>query len=272
VTSCIASTSASRIAAASGQRAPGSFCSARSITAASAGGAPGARNRERWRHLGELLTSSVAPGAVERGHAREQLVPHEAERVHVAPPVEVAVAGRLLGTHVPWRAHDHPGAREPRVAARRLERARHAEVGQARPTGRPRVGLDEHVLGLEVAVHHAGGVGGGERVGQVAQHGGRLGRRQRAVCLEPVAQRAAGHVLHREPEQRPGLARGVDLHDVRVAQPGHRARLLQEAPAQHGARRELGRDDLDGHRPVERLVAAEPHATHAPAPSGRSTA
>ncbi len=81
--------------------------------------------------------------------AREHLVEHRCERVHVAPRIDAAVARRLLGTHVLRRAEREPRLREA-VTARFLHGERDAEIRQHRLAF-----LDQDVLGLDVAMHQA---------------------------------------------------------------------------------------------------------------------
>ena len=83
------------------------------------------------------------------------------------------------------------------------------------------------------------------------------------VALEHLPQTLALHVLHHEVEEIVGFTGGVDRDDVRVAQARHRACLTQEPLPRGRRRREIGRDDLDRHRPVERDVASEQHLAHA---------
>jgi hypothetical protein len=109
---------------------------------------------------------------LERERAGEHLVGDDAERVLVAAAVDGALAERLLGAHVRRRPHGHAGDGEALVL---LRRAGDAEVGDE---GAPALPVEEHVVGLHVAVHHAVRVGVGERVGHLGDEAARLGVRQ----------------------------------------------------------------------------------------------
>ena len=108
------------------------------------------------------LETTTRLGPWNGGAPGEHLVGHDAERVEIAPAVDL-LAGRLLGAHVGRRPDGHalPGAARAALAG---HRARDAEVREQRASG----GLvEQHVLGLHVAVHHAGVAGRVERRGQV---------------------------------------------------------------------------------------------------------
>ena len=95
------------------------------------------------------------------------------------------------------------------------------------------VGADEHVVGLEVAVHEAGGVGGREALTGLDVDREDLGPRTRdrardgGGAVEPLSQGDALHELHRQ-EHAPGDdADVVDLDDVGVRELGHQLGLAQ---------------------------------------------
>jgi hypothetical protein len=122
-------------------------------------------------------------------------------------------------------------------------------------------GEEEDVGGFEVAVDNAPLVGVVDGPGQgLQQPGRRAGRPGRA--LQPVGQAAALDILQGQKGPALVLADFVDLHDVGVAQPGHRLGLgLKPRPlpvAGIGPRP----DHLEGHQPVEREVPGlvdDPH-------------
>ena len=128
---------------------------------------------------------------------------------------------------------------------------------------------DQHVLRLDVAVHQAGPVGGGDR----GEH--LLDDRQRLVGVEPaaldehVAQRAAADVLHHQVRQAVVGALVVDRDHVGVGQPGDRLGLVGEPgrgswPLGLRRLRRLGRvNDLDGDGALEALVGGGVHGRHA---------
>ena len=110
-------------------------------------GALGAERRRRLRqHLGD---DGLRDGAGEGRLAGEHLVGHGAERVDVAPRVDVALAHRLLGGHVGGRAERHAGLGHA-TAAGLLHGEGDAEVGDQRLAI-----LQEDVLGLDVAMDDA---------------------------------------------------------------------------------------------------------------------
>jgi len=84
--------------------------------------------------------------------SREHLVEHDAQRIDVRALGHRLAQGLLRG-HVVGRAEHVPGSRQPVL----LERAGDAEVGDLRLA----FVVDQHVLGLDVAVHETLGVGSG---------------------------------------------------------------------------------------------------------------
>ena len=115
----------------------------------------------------------------------------------------------------------------PRSAcAGRGVRARGAREAEVAELDAAVVG-EQHVLGLEVAVHDAGLVRGGE-AGEDRVHDvdGLLGR-ELLVVLQQLAERDAGEVLHDEVRHVGVLALVEDVHDVRMREPrGERASCM----------------------------------------------
>ena len=107
------------------------------------------------------------------------------------------------------------GLRERRVVARRAQRLADAEVGDERVPV-----VQQDVLGLDVAVHHAVPVRVVERVGHLARDA--HGVRDRELPSRDAGDRAAtrprthGHHVVQEPA---GLARVEQRQDVRVIEP-----------------------------------------------------
>ena len=106
-----------------------------------------------------------------------------------------AAALELLGGEVGDGADEHaaglaglPGADDG---------ARQPEVGDLHHA----VDADQHVLRLDVAVHDARPVRGGQPGQHRLEHGERLGDGQPAAGGEQVAQRAAAHQLHDQEHQ-----------------------------------------------------------------------
>ena len=173
--------------------------------------------------------------------------------------VRVGFARGLLRRHVDRGADrgalDGERARIARVA----DRLGDAEVHDHRvPAG------DEHVVGLDVAVHHAGRVRRHERLGDLDGEAKRVGDRQRALARHAVAERLARRHRH-DVVQELAVARAPrveEREDVRVVEPRRDADLPQEALT--GERlRELRLEHLDGHVAVVLEVVREVHGGHA---------
>ncbi len=94
---------------------------------------------------------------------------------------------------------------------------------------------EEDVLGLEVAVDDARGVGGGERAADLRGDAQRARHVERALALDHHAELNALEVLHDEVHGAVGRGAGVgDVDDVRVADLGGGARLAPEPLDQVG--------------------------------------
>ena len=165
-----------------------------------------------------------------RGAAGDHLEERRAERVEIGPLVDLAFAARLLGGHVRRGADDRAGAGELRVAGggdAEVDELRNERLGDLVHVGRR--ADEEDVRRLDVAVDDAGGVGGGERFGDLRGDEERVGERQgRAAhalrdvfALEPF-HRDVRHPLVELPERD-------DAHDARVVQPREHAPLAGEA-------------------------------------------
>ena len=197
--------------------------------------------------------------ATERRPAGEREEEHAAERVDVGATVE-RPALDLLGRRVGGGAeHRAAGAREP---VDRLLPAREAEVAQVGVRRLWRAG-DQHVGGLDVAVDEPARMGGVERSGDLAQQLRRRGRRQRAALDHQLAQVRAVDPAHRDEEALVLLARLVDGDHVRMLERGGHARLAHEARAELRIARQLGRDQLEGHRALETLLHGPVDDSHA---------
>ncbi|BAS95213.1 Os05g0550900, partial [Oryza sativa Japonica Group] len=158
---------------------------------------------------------------------------HHAEAVHIALVREL-VALVVLRIHipaahgVPWRALRRGG--DVRGVTR--EEAGEAEVGDLHVE----VGVEEDVVGLDVAVHDGRRLDGVE----VRQRGGGLdgdveaerpcqGALRRAVAVQVVRDGAVGHELVHQQQLPAAAGRApVEQHEVRVAQPRQYRRLVHE--------------------------------------------
>ena len=167
-------------------------------------------------HLGERP-------AVECGASRQHLEQNCPGSEQIAARIDV-LADDLLGRHVARRAHHHARAGQPVVGTERGVRfgPRQAEVEQLHA-----VRGQEHVGGLQVAMHDAARVQRRERGEHAEADRHRLGHAERAT-LQPLGQRFAIEQLHGDEQPAVVLADLVDLADVRVVHAGRRAGLAPE--------------------------------------------
>ena len=202
------------------------------------------RQRGGGRDVGvDVLVGDRERGvAGERQPAGEQLEQHHAGRVDVSARAG-GPAGHLLRRHVRDRADEQPG---PGVPGHR-QRPGQAEVGHLDPA----VGGHQDVLRLDVAVHDAGGVRGRE----AAEHAGHDLHRRRGgeppAVPEQLLERAPGHVLHRQVQERAVGALVVDGDHVLLRQPRHRLGLADEPADEFLVPGQLGVHDLERHLAVQ---------------------
>ena len=194
-----------------------------------------ARRRRRRAHPEQVL-------GVERPDAAQQLVQGHPEGEEVAERGRGLAEG-LLGRGVARRAGRRRGLalgdRDAEVAERGLA-----------------LGVDPDVVGLDVAVHDAVGVGVGERVGDLASRRDHLLRLQpaRGGAFQPVRQGPAGHVAGDEARGAVVLEDVVDGDDVAVAaEPRGEPRLAPQPLPRAGPGHARERDAA-----VEREVVGEP--------------
>jgi hypothetical protein len=205
------------------------------------------RQRRRRRDVGvHVLVGDGQRGvAGERQPAGEQLEQHHPGRVDVTGGTGGS-PGDLLGRHVADRPDEQPG---PGVTGRR-QRPGQAEVGHLDPP----LGGDQDVLRLDVAVHDAGRVRRRQPV-EHARHDLERGRGGEPPAVpEQALQRAAGHELHRQVQERPVGALVEDRHHVLVRQPRHRLGLADEPAPELLVPGQLGVHDLERHLAVEPRV------------------
>jgi hypothetical protein len=186
--------------------------------------------------------------------AGQQLVGEHAHAVQVGAAID-GFAARLLGRHVAAAADRQPGGGDAAAVGIALEGD--AEVGEQRPVGV----VEQHVLGLDVAVHDAARVRVLERGQQRAQHLDDAALVVGEVALAEVAAGEVGqHVIEQALRRAPDL---VDADDARVLELGDRVRLLLEARLALLVGEGLGRHHLDRHLPVQRHLHAQVHIGHA---------
>lgn len=124
--------------------------------------------------------------------------------------------------------------------------------------------VQQHVFGLDVAVHDPGGVRRGEPVGDIGgdRDGGLRG--QPAFALQTGAQVGAAYEVH---DQRQVVAVDdeiPDADDMRVVQAQQRRPLLYEAADEFLVGGEILTQQLDGHGPFGTL--AQPYRAGTAAP------
>jgi hypothetical protein len=157
-----------------------------------------------------------------RRTAGHQLVQGDADGVHVGGRLRLA-ADRLRG-HVVRRPDDRLGG---------------GEAGGVQHPGDPEIGephlepagdlLEQDVVRLDVAVHHAQLVRLGERGRDLGEQVGGLGRRERPERAQPPPQAAAGHVVHHQGERAADAEQVPDADDVLVPH-HHQDRAFLDEP------------------------------------------
>ena len=237
-------------ASAIAQRDLGSGSSIRPIGSASTparSGAVGGSAAILLSSANALGWSGYGPVPLDRGVQRRAQRPHVGGRRGL-------LAASLLRGEVRRGAGHHPGLGQGGVAVG----AGDAEVGDL---GEVVVGHQD-VPGLDVAVHGAARVRRRQPVGDLgADPRGPLGR-ERAVVGHDLRQRAAGDVLHHQPDVVPLLDRVVDRDDVAVVERGGGPGLAHGPGEVRRGLTGQAADLLDRDRAAEQLVAAEPDAAH----------
>ena len=192
--------------------------------------------------------------------AGEHLVGDGAERVLVGAGVEGAIAGGLLGAHVVWRAEGEPGLGDA-TAAGVGDGEGDAEVGDDRLPG-----LEQDVLGLQVAVDDAAGVGVVEGAGEEGGEAHGFIHRQLSLACQACAQGLAARHTASRSTATPVVSSGVEQRQqVGVLKVGGDLDLGEEAlGADDGP--EFGLEDLDGDEAIVLEVVREVDGGHAALP------
>ena len=214
--------------------------------------------------------------------AAQRLVQRDAEAVLIGAAVHRRPPLALLRGHVGRRAHRPAGGGEgaqlavARAMGRRADGlvvSRLIAVGAVGSFGavdlhggEPEVGhphaagvVDEDVVRLEVAVHDAGGVGGGQTLAGALEHVHHLAPRACAP-RQPGPQGAPGHQLHGQEDLVGVGADVVDGDHVRVRQLPQGLRLAQEPPAGRLAPRIA--DQLERHLAIEIAIVGRIDHAH----------
>ena len=140
-----------------------------------------------------------------------------------------------------------------------IEGPRDAEVGHL---GRALL-VDQHVLGLHVAVHDVARVRGAQGAGDLDRVGDRLGDRQAALAPDAVLERLALDVFEDDVRAPLVLARVDNTDDVGVRELGHGARLAAKALELIRVGRHLTVHELDRDLALQRLVERAVDRRHA---------
>jgi hypothetical protein len=134
----------------------------------------------------------------------------------------------------------------------------HTEVGH-----HCRVARQQHVVRLDVAVHHPARVRHGERAGHVAQNADGVHHRQRPA-RETCSQRLPFNEGHEEVRQPIELAGIEHRDDERMLQRCRRTDFAPKALEAH-SRCQLRAEHLDGDAAVEPPIVGHIHPRHTPA-------
>lgn len=114
--------------------------------------------------------------------------------------------------------------------------------------------VQEDVLGLDVPVHDAGRVRGGQAVGHVRDDRHRRLGGEPALAVEPGAYVRTPHEVHDQGEVVAVDDQVAHAHDVRVVEAEQRGALLDEAADQLLVGGEVLAQQLDGDGPVRPLA------------------
>src|SRR5690606_34442223 len=90
-------------------------------------------------------------------------------------------------------------------------------------------------------------------------------RWKRANATQQPVQRLPRHELHDQVDHAMGVPEVVNLHNVRIAQRGHRSRLSPKPLDEGGVTGPGVQQNLDRDVPVENDIAAPPNLAHATA-------
>ena len=225
-----------------------------------------ARHRDR---VGEVLAHDLGAGiAVVGRRARDHLEEHGAERVQIAPPVQVRCAQRLLGAHVLHGADGEAGRRLRAPSRRRagIEQLRDPEIHEQRAAG---LRFEHHVVGLDVAVHEPLGVRVRQGLEDRLRDPEGLVGRVRPPPTQRVGERFPLDERHHIVDEALALPDEVDRQDGRVLEARERLGFLAKAGEHAGSPGDLGVQHFTGEAAVQVLVPqlvhlGEPAASHEP--------
>ncbi len=200
----------------------------------------------------------------ERRRAGDHLVEDRAEGEDIGAVVD-GLTANLLGRHVAQRAHGHTGLGQgrDRRCRPRVQRLGRRQLGDAeiQDLGPP-VALQEQVLGLEIAVHDAAGVGGGQRLGDGDANLDGLARGEGSAA-QTLAKGLPIEELRHDVRLAVGGPDVVDADDVGVRQLARGLGFDLEAAQTLRIGRQARRQRLDRHVAPEPGVARAVHLSHA---------
>ena len=192
----------------------------------------------------------------------QQLVEHHAERELIGAGAG-GLSEQLFRRHVRRRAGHGPGIGESRDG--RQVFGRDVELRQAEVQHLYRAcGGHDDVFRFQIAVHDAALVSGRERPGDVGGNCHRA-RRVDASRRDLVAQRAPFQVLGGDEELIADFFERVDRCDRRVRQRRRGARFLPQARMHARIAKQVRRQRLQRHRPVQPRVVRQVDHAHAAA-------
>ena len=199
-------------------RCAGDLASRRWISGSTAGGTSVRERGEREAPDVDVRREHVAGAlADERRPAAAQLEHDAAERVEIGAMIDRDAAA-LLRRHVRRRPHHRAGLRHVHAVADVVAgELGDPEVEQLDPLAARhlRIGHQEDVVGLEIAMDDALGVRGGQRAGDLPRDRERR-RPAKPAARRPPRQRLALEVLHDDVRRALGRpAEVVDLDDAR---------------------------------------------------------
>ncbi|PQM46738.1 hypothetical protein C1Y40_03083 [Mycobacterium talmoniae] len=181
---------------------------------------------------------------------------HAGQRIHVGAGGDL-VAGEPFRGHVVVGPHRRPSLGQPRVGGRPGDAEIH-QVGEV-------VAGDQDVFRFYIAMGHAGGVRGVQRLADLAHDSHRPGRGQRSGSLQQRRQIGAVDQPHIQIQQPTDLAVIVDRHHMRLGQPSRRVGLPLHPRPKHRVPGELLGDQLQRHHPALAGVLGLIDLTHAAA-------
>ena len=126
--------------------------------------------------------------------------------------------------------------------------------------------VEQNVLRLDVAMHHARAVCGSKAIQRFADDTQRFTNAERALLVHLVAQIHAVNILHDEVVKTVEFAGVIHLHDMRVGDGGRGACLAVEPLHELVTVRPLSQlrmHDFDGDRAPQALVYRLVHRGHA---------